>query len=228
MKASLLFVLLFSVLSANLAHSHARMKTPAPRNDNSGIKSGPCGGLPHSSNPTVVQGGKSLTVNWEETVNHPGKFIISLSMGNDLGFQKLQEVQDTQNDGLIPHAYTTTVMLPNTTCDNCTLQLIQSMEENPNAPTFYYSCADIKIAFTGAGAPVQGQGVSTQAAAPAKMAGCGLVKNELQNPPNLKMVSLIGLILLCPLLMTLFLRGYGGTGRRLRRVRVTSGTKNNV
>ncbi len=190
------------VLQTSMVFGHARLNSPTPRNNNSGIKSGPCGGLARSPDPTLVQGGQPLTINWEETVNHPGKFLFSLSMGNDADFQQIQQINDNQDSGATPHFYSTTVTLPNINCDSCTLQLIQSMEENPNAPSYYYSCADLKIVSSSAASPpVQGQQVINAPAAPAKMAGCGLVKESLQSPPNFKMIGLIALLMLGPLLI---------------------------
>mgnify|MGYP001273078717 CR=1 FL=1 len=143
-NTSIIIVILFSSI---ISWGHARLTSPTPRNNNAGIKTGPCGGLARSSTPTNVQGGKMLTVNWEETINHPGKFIISLSMKDDLNFAQniLKQVVDTQDNGSTPHVYTTQVLIPDINCSTCTLQLIQSMEENPTAPTYYYSCADINI-----------------------------------------------------------------------------------
>lgn len=144
-------ILLF-FLPACLSWGHARLVTPTPRNNNAGIKTGPCGGLARSATPLQVQGGQTLTVMWEETVNHPGRFLFSLSLANDLDFQNnlLATIPDQQNSGTdLPHRYQTTLTIPNINCDSCTLQMIQSMEENPAAPTYYYSCADLVITQTG-------------------------------------------------------------------------------
>ena len=84
MKLPISFLLL---LSASFGYGHARLMSPTPRNNNAGIKTGPCGGIARSATPMVVTGGQTLTVLWEETINHPGKFIFSLSLANDQGFQ---------------------------------------------------------------------------------------------------------------------------------------------
>ena len=126
---------------------HAGLSSPAPRNSNTGIKSAPCGGLARTNKPTVLTPGQDLVVNWKETIQHPGKFIISFSAANDANFQVLATIPDTQNSTAdLPHMYSSTVKIPTTPCSACTLQLIQSMEENPAQPTYYYSCADIQIA----------------------------------------------------------------------------------
>src|SRR4029079_19042594 len=75
---------------------------------------------------------------------------------------------------------------PNKPCTDCTFQLIQSMEENPLSPTFYYSCADIKIlAAYGAtptptpavdpGDPGQTTQSSNSPLPGAQMGGCGTI-----------------------------------------------------
>lgn len=139
---TLLFVFLPSALFA-----HARLTFPQPRNNNAGIKAGPCGGLTRSAAPTNVVGGQMLTVQWQETINHPGRYIFSLSFASDLGFAQniLATIPDVQDGGGLPHLYTAQIPIPNVNCSTCTIQMIQSMEENPTAPTYYYSCADINI-----------------------------------------------------------------------------------
>jgi len=154
MKLPVCFLLL---LGTSWGYGHARLMSPTPRNNNAGIKTGPCGGLARSANPMVVTGGQTLTILWEETINHPGKFIFSLSLADDQGFQNnvLATVPDTQNLGNdLPHRYQTQITIPNIDCPTCTLQMIQSMEENPAMPTFYYSCADLIIRPAGAPVPV--------------------------------------------------------------------------
>jgi hypothetical protein len=149
MKTQLLLLTFFmsGLLYQTYANAHARLVSPAPRNNNAGIKTGPCGGLARTNNPTLVQGGQMLTVTWIETINHPGRFLFSLSYANDQGFQQnlLATIPDNQDNNVVPHNYSTQIMIPNVNCDTCTLQMIQSMEENPQAPSFYFSCADIRI-----------------------------------------------------------------------------------
>jgi len=197
------FNIITILLASSIGWSHARLMSPVPRNNNAGIKTGPCGGLARSANPMVVQGGSNLIVQWEETINHPGRFIISLSMANDQNFNQnvLATVIDTQNGGIpLPHRYQTQVAIPNINCPTCTIQLIQSMEENPAAPTYYYSCADINIQMTQAPAPTPipeptptpppgdgGEGIQnsiiTQQAEGVKFGkGCGTVKSVATSP----------------------------------------------
>lgn len=210
LKSSACLSLLFC---ASLSWGHARLVSPTPRNNDSGIKSGPCGGLARSTNPTVLQGGQSLAISWQETVNHPGKFLFALSMANDNFTQNLASVTDNQNGGGLPHSYSTIVAIPNINCETCTIQMIQSMEENPNAPSYYYSCADVRIVAssnTGGGSDGgnnNAQGTNQTDANSPKMGGCGLVKEDLPPPPpSMKYVGPVAALLSLPLMTTLYFR----------------------
>jgi len=136
-------------LYTDLANAHARFAlnsaTP-PRSENSGIKTGPCGNYPRTTTPALFEPGQQITVQWEETINHPGYFRIAFSPADDLGFDQniLYQVQDDQNDQLLPHFYSATINLPAEPCQFCSLQLIQYMTE-VDPPGKYFSCADIQI-----------------------------------------------------------------------------------
>src|SRR4051794_9371055 len=74
---------------ASTAHGHARLKSPAPRDNHSDYKSPPVGGVGTgepcgvaraTTQPnTVLTPGAALTVSWEETVTHPGCFVVDFS-----------------------------------------------------------------------------------------------------------------------------------------------------
>lgn len=77
-------------------------------------------------------------IEWEETIDHPGRYIISFSSANDQGFELnvlRGNIPDIQNRATLPHKYVVNVTVPNHPCEACTLQLVQSMEENPAAPS---------------------------------------------------------------------------------------------
>ena len=144
MKLSLLLVLLIPAS----ASPHARL-LPAgalkPRNTNAGNKGGPCGAA-RTSQPTVLAPGQSLTVEWEELIDHPGYYRIAFSPSNDRGFDQnilADHLTDLQG-GALPHRYSATVTVPTAPCEQCTIQLIQYMTESQPA-SLYYSCADIAI-----------------------------------------------------------------------------------
>lgn len=206
------------LLVPTVAFSHAKLISPTPRSTSSGIKTGPCGGLPRGTTPMTLTPGQALTVQWEETINHPGRYYISFSPANDAGFEmnRLATIVDTQDTPVagVSHKYSATITVPTTPCENCTLQLIQSMEENPAAPTFYYSCADIRIA--GAATPTPApttptpsssgtpsQDLNSMTSSKAELTkvggGCGTVTTkETQSPLN-------GLIFLLPVFIWGFL-----------------------
>ena len=127
------------------ADAHSRLLSPTPRSTNPGIKAGPCGGFPRGATPAVWTVGTTVTIRWEETIQHPGKYLFAISPANDTGFVQVASVPDNQNNNTLPHPFKTSLTIPNTPCEACTLQMIQSMEEDPNNPSFYFSCADIKI-----------------------------------------------------------------------------------
>ena len=136
------------------ALAHARLKLNGkltPRNQNSGLKTGPCGGVAVDETKRVTLSAKeTITVEWEETINHPGSYKISFATTEQSEFKLLKELQDTQdgavtfNDPTTYHQYSTSIMVPDITCNKCLIQLIQVMTDR-TPPTFYYSCADVKI-----------------------------------------------------------------------------------
>lgn len=139
---------LLILFSGSLAWGHAHITSPTPRDTNPGIKTGPCGPMAKSTNPVVVTAGSVMTINWQETINHPGKYIFTWLNETDAPMvgQTAVMIPDNANGTAdLPHNYQTQLTVPNTPCNNCALQLVQSMEENPAAPTFYYSCVDVRI-----------------------------------------------------------------------------------
>lgn len=153
-----MILLLTWFLTIEQARAHAHFKVNGivpPRSGDTALKTGPCGNIARTSAPKVLQAGSDLTVEWEETIDHPGRFEIYFSPANDTGWKLLKQVQDTQNTPVngAPHAYATQITLPNEACTACTLQLIQVMTENPSAPSYYYSCADIQLKATSSPAP---------------------------------------------------------------------------
>jgi hypothetical protein len=151
--------LLILTLLPSLAFAHARLLSPTPRNNSDSLKdpNGPCGNVPRTANNTVWQQGATVTINFEETINHDGCFILSLSQQNDQNFQQLMVVPHKNAPAITaanPRPYSATLTLPAfTSCQNCTFQLIQVMQSaalacppaNFAAGSRYYSCADVRI-----------------------------------------------------------------------------------
>lgn len=124
-----------------------------------------------SDNITVLEPGTTITVVWDETIDHPGHYRIAFDDQGDDGFQDppclancdttamvigtaptdysdptvLADGIADQNGG----RYSYTVTLPNIECDQCTLQLIQVMTDRPpyasGGNDIYYQCADLVL-----------------------------------------------------------------------------------
>lgn len=157
-------ILLIGFFLTSSAFAHARWKlgstvTP-PRTNATGLKTGPCGGAARTTTPRAFMPGQTITVEWEETINHPGYYRVAFSEKDDAGFDNnilAPMVVDNQDTPVVAgqeHQFTTTVTLPTTLCTGCTLQLIQYMTENPQTPSLYYSCSDIQITADGKPVPV--------------------------------------------------------------------------
>lgn len=131
--------------------AHARLLPSGnvpPRSTNAGLKTGPCGGIARTATAREFSAGATITVEWEEVVNHPGRYEFYFSTAGDQNFQLLKTVPDTMDDPIVngvSHRYSTSLQLPNLTCAECTLQMIQVMTEDPANPSLYYSCADIAL-----------------------------------------------------------------------------------
>jgi hypothetical protein len=144
------FLFVNLMLMPQTVFGHSRLKNAvladgqvfAPRSTNDGIKVGPCGGDARTAGVTLKPG-QNLTVNWEETINHPGFFRLYQLNANGGIIKLLGEMQDNAN-GALPHQFNMTVTLDNNECAQCTVQLIQYMTE-VTPPSLYYSCADIVL-----------------------------------------------------------------------------------
>ncbi|RYZ69887.1 MAG: hypothetical protein EOP05_14155 [Proteobacteria bacterium] len=149
--------MLMIFLAPVITHAHARLRASVgvqPRSTNTSMKSGPCGTISKFANSPVLNAGQKLVVSWEETVQHPGRFEFRFSTDNDVTWSAPVTVQDTQDDpNTIPHQYSVELTLPDVTCTQCTLQMIQVMTERPQNPSNYYSCADFQLMGSGAPSP---------------------------------------------------------------------------
>lgn len=143
-------------------------------------KSSPCGSGTASKLATQVKAGAKLHVKLTETIAHGGHYRIALS-SKKTDFVDPRAVVTGGNcvsapitdppagvilaDGLFQHAeedfgsgkeWETDVTIPNQTCDNCILQVIEFM--TPHSPgCFYYHCANIQV--VDANATIEGDGV---------------------------------------------------------------------
>ena len=152
------------------ARAHVRLVYPTARypipafEDSSNQKDGPCGAPNDSrtrdaSRVTTLRAGQTISVQFRETINHPGHFRIAFDADGQDDFRDPAGFTDIQRnptlpillDGITDKAggeYTVSVTLPNIACERCTLQLIQVMTDK--GPTYgdndlYYQCADIVL-----------------------------------------------------------------------------------
>lgn len=118
---------------------------------------GACGGVARTGKYVQYQAGATIEVKWDETIEHVGCFQIAFSPEADpqadTDFQLLKQINDPDGSKG-PHSEMVT--LPEgVTCEKCTLQLRQLMQNQPgcveNADPAkadldtYHSCADICI-----------------------------------------------------------------------------------
>lgn len=167
-----------ATLVAPSARAHIELIEPPPRyvlanGSDNGIKSCPCGlggsnrvcnvaadgsDPDRSQRVSRFEAGSTITIRFREFVNHAGRFRVAFDPdGADMGdFNDniLEDVQDPSNaSGMM---WEIPVTLPNMTCENCTIQLVQAMEVDQNteiadpAPiSSYYACADIQLVAPG-------------------------------------------------------------------------------
>lgn len=141
--------------SAAPAFAHITLTSPKPRTIEQ--KQGPCGetGSTRGNVVATYKPGQTITVEWDETVDHGGHYRIAFDGDGDDALAFPAATSDpapiTLADPIGDHApghYTQQVTLPNMNCTNCTLQLIQLMSNiGTDAPpyTYYYQCADIVL-----------------------------------------------------------------------------------
>lgn len=163
---------------AQSASAHIQLMDPPPRYElqgqETGIKSCPCG--LGSSNRTCnlatdasdpdrstrvlkAEAGSQITLRFVEFVDHSGTFRVAFDPDG-------ADVADFNSNILVPMVadppnttgkmWEIPVTLPNMTCDNCTLQLIQAMNgdmttpvKDPTNVSSYYACVDLQLVAPG-------------------------------------------------------------------------------
>jgi hypothetical protein len=165
------------------AHAHICMELPVSRvgpscTISSPQKPGPCGINTRSTKYVAeYKPGETITVTLNETVNHDSHYRIAFNP-NGAEFEDPSGIDDKDGkrpfvllDGIKDESaarQSIQVKLPDMTCDNCTLQLIQVMYDKTGNgfgnDDIYYSCADIVL-----------KGSAGDPARPAPDAGAGIV-----------------------------------------------------
>jgi hypothetical protein len=158
-----------------LPHAHAHFALVQPPSalaiEDGGKGAPPCAEGPNSNIVTSVQGGHPLAIQLTEFVYHPGHYRFALSVNSRAelpadpdvaaldGVSLSASIQNPARipvlaDGVFRHAepptgdWQTSIVLPNLSCDKCTLQIIEFMAEhglNPGGGFFYHHCADLRI-----------------------------------------------------------------------------------
>jgi uncharacterized protein (TIGR03382 family) len=147
------FAPLVLLFLSTTASAHIEMTSPMPRS--LAQKEGPCGapGSTRGDNVTVFQPGETITVTWDETVDHPGHYRLAFDDDGDDDFPNPNNPDDNFASTMVEPiadkvggSYSQQVTLPTTPCDNCTLQLVQVMTTRVPYDSFYFQCADLVIA----------------------------------------------------------------------------------
>ena len=140
--------------------AHLDLVSPVSRYGPEVLKTGPCGvdGGTRSDNVTVFEPGETIEVRWEEYVQHPGHYRIAFDEDGDDDFVDPATMMEMySNDAVLLDGiedtrdleYGVMVTLPDVTCDNCTLQIIQVMYDKQPYTTpgndIYYQCADLVL-----------------------------------------------------------------------------------
>ena len=184
----------FLVLTAGPtgARAHVCMDAPVSRvgpscTSASPQKVGPCGVKGRTSHVSEFRPGQTITVQLNETVDHPSHYRIAFNPNGD-AFEDPTSINDKTGghpfvllDGIMDASaakQSIQVTLPNVSCDKCTLQLIQVMYDKgqngfggndgvaPDNDDIYYACADIVLKSApgtnvDAGAPREDPGAQT-------------------------------------------------------------------
>lgn len=148
------------------ADAHIELLSPSARYTPDQQKAEPCGvagNPPGDGTAEVFEPGETITVEWDEFVNHPGHFRIAVDPSGTDAFTSPMAYDDFYNSPEVllddignigGGLYQVEVTLPNEPCDPCTLQLIQVMEDGawgPGTSDLYFQCADIVIEAAGGG-----------------------------------------------------------------------------
>jgi len=164
------YLVLFAMLAAISpaeARAHLGLDVPTSRYGPDTLKTGPCGvtGGERTTNVTYYEPGETIEVRWDEYVDHPGHYRIAFDDdGVDDFVDPATMMELYSNDAVLldgiadkgqgEREYVATVTLPELSCDNCTLQVIQVMYDKQPYTTpgndIYYQCADLVLREMGA------------------------------------------------------------------------------
>lgn len=150
---------MLTLLLALTAQAHIHLLEPDNRTD--AQKEGPCGADGSRPGAAVVTWtpGETVTVVFDETIDHPGWYRILLTPGGQrfpdpAAFDDtdapegdvilLWQAEDTEVRG----HHEIPIVVPDLSCDPCVLQVVQVMTDKPpygDGNDLYYQCADVAI-----------------------------------------------------------------------------------
>ncbi|MFO0552433.1 MAG: SCE4755 family polysaccharide monooxygenase-like protein [Polyangiaceae bacterium] len=185
------------------AAAHTVLVNPQPLSTDDNAKTAPCGCTFGSGTSqcapdykvTAFTPGQQITVTWNETVNHDGEFRVAfvakapqdVTAADFDNATLTKTITDNQAGGL----QSTTLTLPSTPCDECTVQVRQFMMGAPSP--YYFTCAAVSIGAStgqggaGGGGPIGtgGDGGAPNTSGPATGPGVGGGEPEWAGPePN--------------------------------------------
>jgi hypothetical protein len=167
------------LLAPAIASAHITLMAPSRRTNEQ--KQAHCGFTGSTrANESIHPSGATITLTWDETIPHHGWYRISFHPDGDVfrippasdgpsgyggasNFPTEDMTGLTDPDGSIiladripnPHpgggVQTFTVTLPDVSCTNCTLQLLQVMTDTPMydpSSALYFQCADLVLSST--------------------------------------------------------------------------------
>ena len=204
----------FVALSPLKARAHLGLDAPVSRYGPDVLKTGPCGVTngERTNKVTYYEPGATIEVRWNEYVDHPGHYRIAFDDdGVDDFVDPATMMEFYSNDTVLlddisdgepsQRDFVATVTLPDITCDNCTLQVIQVMYDKPPYVTpgndIYYQCADL-ILREGGAPPDAGVGADAgiDAGTESTASGCAAATGR---HPMLGVMSLLLLLFACRL-----------------------------
>lgn len=185
-------------LLPRIASAHTVLITPKPLSTDDNAKTAPCGctfgeGVSQCAPDYQIASydlGETITITWNETIDHTGEFRVAFVAkppeevtDEEFAASEIQlTVPDEQAGGLRNAELT----LPNTPCENCTIQVRQFMENSPSP--YYYTCAAIRIgeappgvgggAGDGGGGPIGNGGSAAEAGGNGSTGPGGTQKSE--------------------------------------------------
>lgn len=186
-----------TLLFSQVADAHITLLSPSPRTASQ--KQGPCGAEGGTRGPAVTyQPGETITVEWDETVDHVGHYRLAFDMDgqdfpmpvspqDDFPSILVDQIPDRTGGG----KYSQEITFPNMECDNCTLQLIQIMTTVVPYNSFYFQCVDVVLA----GEPSGGGADAGTGSEPGQTMGSGCSSTGQSSGGLVALLALLGLYL---------------------------------